>query len=596
MNEVVIHVVSRDETAKGFGSAERRSRGFGSAIGGIAKGAALGLAGVGVAATVMGGRFVKAAEESQRVSRQTQAVIKSTGGVARVSAKDVEGLARALSKKSGVDDEIIASGENVLLTFTNVRNEVGKGNDIFNQATTVALDMSRALGQDMQSSVIQLGKALNDPIKGLTSLQRVGVTFNDQQREQIKTLVESGDKLGAQKVILAELNKEFAGSAEAQATASDKMAVAWGNAEEALGTALLPLVERFSDWMVNVGAPAIQNHLVPAIDEYFVPALGRVAGAVEEVALPKLRDLYDMVHNKVIPEVQRFGQTVHDEWLPALKRLGGSADEQIEKLGVGFPVAALLGGAAGVGMFKLIEEGMSHFGLSWNEIWGRAQQIFWDVVGRLHTKWEAFKFHFGNIVEEIKLRWNEGVAWIREKWGVATTWLGEKFGYVKLVAGVVFEPFISGAKRAIGWIADLIGWIDSAVSKMGRIIAGGPIGGAVAGGVSGATTGVIDPKRIAKAGRKASGGIAGAMAGGIRSNLTWVGEHEAELIELPAGTRVHSGADSRRIAAQGGSPVVVNLVYQGDGSDLDRALFEHFRERIRDGYGGDVQAALGYAS
>ena len=38
--------------------------------------------------------------------------------------------------KSGIDDEAIQSGENLLLTFTDIRNEVGKGNDIFNQATT----------------------------------------------------------------------------------------------------------------------------------------------------------------------------------------------------------------------------------------------------------------------------------------------------------------------------------------------------------------------------------------------------------------------------------------------------------------------------
>jgi hypothetical protein len=95
-----------------------------------------------------------------------------------------------LSKKSGIDDEVIASGANVLLTFTKVRNEAGKGNDIFNQGTTIALDMSRALGTDLQGSVIQVGKALNDPIKGISALQRVGVSFTEQQKDQIKTLVQ----------------------------------------------------------------------------------------------------------------------------------------------------------------------------------------------------------------------------------------------------------------------------------------------------------------------------------------------------------------------------------------------------------------------
>ena len=64
--------------------------------------------------------------EMQKVAAQTNAVLKSTGGIAGVSAKDVAKLATSLSKLSGVDDELIASGENVLLTFTNIRNVFGR--------------------------------------------------------------------------------------------------------------------------------------------------------------------------------------------------------------------------------------------------------------------------------------------------------------------------------------------------------------------------------------------------------------------------------------------------------------------------------------
>jgi phage-related minor tail protein len=63
-------------------------------------------------------------------------------------------------------------------------------------------DMSVALGTDASGSAIQLGKALNDPIKGVAALQKVGVSFTESQKEQIKTLVETGDTLGAQKIIL----------------------------------------------------------------------------------------------------------------------------------------------------------------------------------------------------------------------------------------------------------------------------------------------------------------------------------------------------------------------------------------------------------
>lgn len=153
--------------------------------------------------------------QASKVAAQTNAVIKSTGGAANVTAKQVDELAQSLMRKSGVDDEVIKSGENMLLTFTNIRNEAGRGNDIFTQSTKVLLDMSTALGQDMSKSAIQLGKALNDPIKGISALRRVGVSFTDDQKKVIEHLVATGHAMDAQKLILRELNKEFGGSAAA---------------------------------------------------------------------------------------------------------------------------------------------------------------------------------------------------------------------------------------------------------------------------------------------------------------------------------------------------------------------------------------------
>ena len=201
---------------RGMKKAEGSSKGLSSRIGGLAKvgGLAAGAAGVGalVATVKIGiGEFAQA----QKVTAQTNAVLKSTGGVAKVSAGHVSDLAESLMKKSGVDDEAIASGENLLLTFTNIRNEAGKGNDVFDQTTKAALDMSVALGTDMASASQQLGKALNDPLKGMTKLTKQGVTFTDAQKAQVEAMTKSGDVMGAQKLILGELNKEFGGSAEA---------------------------------------------------------------------------------------------------------------------------------------------------------------------------------------------------------------------------------------------------------------------------------------------------------------------------------------------------------------------------------------------
>ena len=236
-----------DKAERNAGKAERSSGRLGKALGGVGRVAAVG-AGAAFAGLGLGiGKATAEFEEAAKVAAQTDAVLKSTGGAANVTAKDVDALATALSNKTGIDDEAIASGQNLLLTFTNVRNEAGKGNDVFNQATKIATDMSVALGQDLKSSNIQLGKALNDPIKGITALSRVGVSFTAQQKEQIKTLTESGDRLGAQKLILAELQTQFAGSAEAQARPLDKAKVAVNNLFEAVGKSLAPAVTRVTN-------------------------------------------------------------------------------------------------------------------------------------------------------------------------------------------------------------------------------------------------------------------------------------------------------------------------------------------------------------
>jgi hypothetical protein len=157
---------------------------------------------------------------------------------------------------AGIDDEAIASAENMLLTFTNVRNEVGKGNDVFDQATKAATDMSVALGTDVTGAAKTLGIALNDPVKGMSKLQKAGVTFTQQQKDQVAAMVANNNTMGAQKVILAELSKEFGGSAAAQATASDKMKVALGNLEEEVGQALLPVIEGLANFLTDDVIPA----------------------------------------------------------------------------------------------------------------------------------------------------------------------------------------------------------------------------------------------------------------------------------------------------------------------------------------------------
>lgn len=233
----------------GLLAAERKASSWVGRVGGIlGKGLLVGGAvavGAGVAVAAGLAEAVGAAREAEAIQAQLNAVIKSTGGVANVTANEANDLASSLSMVTAFEDDAIVSGEALLLTFTNI------GEDIFPQATETMLDMSQALGQDLKSSAVQLGKALNDPIKGVTALQRVGVSFTESQKKQIETLVKSGKTLEAQKIILRELQTEFGGAARAVGdTLEGKMAIlgnTLGNIKEGVGTALIPVLTDLLD-------------------------------------------------------------------------------------------------------------------------------------------------------------------------------------------------------------------------------------------------------------------------------------------------------------------------------------------------------------
>jgi hypothetical protein len=242
-------IAGDDRTGHAFRSAESGMSKLGHAAANVGKAVALGVGALAVGGVALGKQLYDAAIESQKVTKQTEAVIKSMGNASNISADQVAKLSTKLSNKTAIDDELIQSGANVLLTFGKVRNEVGKGNDIFTRATSAALDMSVALGTDMKGASIQIGKALNDPIKGLTALSRAGVSFTQEQKDTVKAMVFVGDTMGAQKLILSELDKQFAGSAASQATGLDKLKVTWGNFQEQLGERLIPIVEKVVGWL-----------------------------------------------------------------------------------------------------------------------------------------------------------------------------------------------------------------------------------------------------------------------------------------------------------------------------------------------------------
>jgi hypothetical protein len=226
-----IIITARDQASKVFGD-------LGHALSGALKvGFGVAAVGAGLFATGLGIAIGEAMEAEVNVAK-LEAVLKSTGGVAGVTSEEAQGLADSLSTVTRFSDDAILSAETMLLTFTNI------GEDIFPQATEMALNMGEMFGS-VDAASLQLGKALQNPIEGVTALRRVGVQLTDAQEEQIKAFMEAGDVAGAQAVIMKELEREFGGVARAAgATAAGQLTIFKNkllNIAEGVGTTVLPI-------------------------------------------------------------------------------------------------------------------------------------------------------------------------------------------------------------------------------------------------------------------------------------------------------------------------------------------------------------------
>lgn len=179
----------------------------------------------------------RAAIKQEDVLERLNIVLKSTGYAAGLTRKELVAHAQALQKVTVYGDETIEAMQALLLTFKGIKGEV------FMRTTEAILDLSKAMGQDLQQSVIQVGKAINDPILGITALRRVGIQFTKDQEEMIRTLVESGKLFKAQGIILTELESQFGGMSRMVDTAGGRLKQMWnvlGDVAEKIGAAFIP--------------------------------------------------------------------------------------------------------------------------------------------------------------------------------------------------------------------------------------------------------------------------------------------------------------------------------------------------------------------
>lgn len=595
-------------------------------LGFVGGGAVLG--GLSTAWGVLSGAVSGAVQQgmdAEKVDAQLNAVLKSTHGAAGVSAQSINDMADSLSKVTTYSDDTIKSTSAILLTFTNI------GAKVFPGATEATLNLATAMGESTKDAAVQLGKALNDPLHGYTALQRVGVTFTDAQKEQIKQMMAAGNTAGAQKIILGELNKEFGNSAKAAGdTLGGKLQILHNQFDqlgEKVGGAILPILSQLLTavlplatalggslsgaagklgGMLSTSLTPILKNLSGFLTSSVVPALGKLGGFIIGNVLPVIMNLadflfknlapilatlVDQVMTNVVPALQGIFSTITSQLLPAIQQLWNLISPLL------IPVLQLLGWVLGnvVGpiislvitiVAKLIEFLVSliqHIGsflmpilqslgsfiaANVNPILKKLGDFFHEhILPAMQVVHDFVMSHLQPILNNLQSFLAGTVMPILQKVG----------DFIKNVLVAAFDNWKNSISKGFTEIGNLIDLLGKLLNKLGQIK------DAVGGGIGNFFS-----------------NLPHFAAGGMVPNtgLAVVGEEGPELVQLPGGSRVipHGqaaqmigGSLQAMTSAPGGigggngaTTGPVTIILQGpDGREIARQALKYMPDTLR---------------
>lgn len=222
---------------------------------------------------------IPAAIESRDALAQVESALNSMGPAAGRTTAQLQAAASALQQMSLFDDDdILRKVTANLLTFGRVTGQV------FDRAQVSIVNIAARLGTDLQSATLMVGRALNDPIRGMNALRRSGIQFTEEQQNMIRAMVEANNIAGAQAVMLGELERQFGGAAEAARRARPDAAMqqSWREFQEVVGEIALRVLPPLTDLLTSLLEKF--NNMSPAMQSFVVGAAA-IAAALGPVLI-----------------------------------------------------------------------------------------------------------------------------------------------------------------------------------------------------------------------------------------------------------------------------------------------------------------------
>lgn len=393
----------------------------------------------------LAGTSITAAKESADALGQVNAALASMGNQAGRTTEQLQALASDQMKRSLIDDDqILREVTANLLTFGKVSGEQ------FDRGQQAALDMATRLKTDLKSSTILVGKALNDPIKGIAALSKAGIQFTADQKAMIASMVEAGDVAGAQRIILGELEKQFGGAAQAARDADPgaAMAQSFANFQEEIGGKLLPLL------------PAITAAVTGVLDAFSAMPEGMQQAIIVVGGLAAALGPVAMGIGAVISAGS--GLIAMLGGFPALLSIIGAAFSTLLLSPLGLVVGAV---GAVVAAWYYWDEIKGIVGSVGSAVSGWWSGTVAPVLGRLGEGlanglklW--VNFHIGAVNAAMKLA--QGVkTWLMDKLGGIFDWVGKK---IEAVTGFFFDMY--DAVVGNSYVPDMVDGIETEFARL----------------------------------------------------------------------------------------------------------------------------------
>lgn len=442
------------------------------------KGAMLGLGGIVAAAGVTNfvGDLLKSAEEGQKADAVLVNITKSMGlfdGEVDSVTQRLQEYATAQMNATGIDDDAIKSAQAKLMTFGAVASSADEMGGAFDRATKLTMDLSAAGFGSLDSASVMLGKALQDPVSGVTALQRVGVALSDSQKKQIEDFMAVGDAASAQNIILSEVERQVGGTAAASATASDKFKAGWDDALQSIGTAILP----------------IATGVAAAMTTYIVPAVTGVSDGIKwmtdnaNLSVPILAGLGVVLLSVLAPSIWAAVTAV---WAFTVALLANPLTWIV--IGIGLLIAGIVALAMNWdvvvkwisdvwgGFIGWITDGINAFASWWNGIWDAIGSFFSDL-------WNGFLYN-------VTVAWMNIQRWVLEAVLKFQAWWNGIWEKVGTGFSDMWNGLIDGVKGAFGTVVTFIkGIINNVIDLVNSGIDG--ING-IGDAIRNATGGAVD--------------------------------------------------------------------------------------------------------